>query len=247
MLQVEGATVMGDQGFLAVRDVSVELRASEILGIAGVAGNGQRELAEVVAGLRPMGPGRIWLGGRDISRLGPRQRWAAGIAYIPEDRLGEGLIGAFDVVDNAVLRDYQSPPISSGPFFVRARARVKAAGIVERFSVRAPDLDAPVRHLSGGNQQRLLVGRETWTRPKVLVAMHPTRGLDVDATTAVHAYLQDLRADGVAILLVSESLDELLAVADRLIVLHRGHIVGERLAASATREDIGLLMAGGRT
>jgi simple sugar transport system ATP-binding protein len=226
--------------------VSLELRAGEIVGVAGVAGNGQRELAEVVAGLRPPRAGRIRLDGQEITARGSRERWAAGIAYIPEDRLGEGLIGAFDVIDNAVLRDYQAPPISRGPFFKRARARVKATDLVERFSVRTATLDAPVRQLSGGNQQRLLVGRETWTQPKVLVAMHPTRGLDVDATTAVHAYLHDLRAAGVAIVLFSESLDELLAVADRLVVLHRGRIVGERQAAAATREDIGLLMAGGR-
>jgi len=127
----------------------------------------------------------------------------------------------------------------------RHHARARAAAIVDRFHVRARDLETPVRHLSGGNQQRLLVGRETWARPKVLVAMHPTRGLDVDATTAVHAYLHDLRAAGVAIVLISESLDELLAVADRVIVLHRGRIAGDRQAATATREDIGLLMAGG--
>jgi simple sugar transport system ATP-binding protein len=246
LLRVEGASALSDQGFLAVRDVSLELRAGEIVGVAGVAGNGQRELAEVVAGLRPPRAGRIRLDGQEITARGSRERWAAGIAYIPEDRLGEGLIGAFDVIDNAVLRDYQAPPISRGPFFKRARARVKATDLVERFSVRTATLDAPVRQLSGGNQQRLLVGRETWTQPKVLVAMHPTRGLDVDATTAVHAYLHDLRAAGVAIVLFSESLDELLAVADRLVVLHRGRIVGERQAAAATREDIGLLMAGGR-
>ncbi len=246
VLEVEGVSVVGDRGNVALQDARLGLHSGEIVGIAGVAGNGQRELAEVIAGLRPPAAGRVRLDGRDIGSMGPRQRWAAGIAYIPEDRLGEGLVGAFDVIDNAVLRDYQSPPISSGPFFKRARARAKAAGIVERFRVRAPDLEAPVRHLSGGNQQRLLVGRETWARPTVLVAMHPTRGLDVDATTAVHGYLHDLRVTGVAILFVSESLDELLAVADRVIVLHRGRIAGERQAAAATREDLGLLMAGGR-
>jgi len=238
-LKVEGVSVVGDRGYTALHDAGLEVHGGEILGIAGVAGNGQRELAEAIAGLRPPGAGRVRLSGRDISGLGPRERWAAGIAYIPEDRLGEGLIGAFNVIDN------QSPPNSSGPFFRRQHARAKAAGIVERFQVRAPDLETPVRHLSGGNQQRLLVGRETWGRPKVLVAMHPTRGLDVDATTAVHAYLHDLRAAGVAIVLISESLDELFAVADRVVVLHRGRIAGERLADAATREDIGLLMAGG--
>jgi len=175
----------------------------------------------------------------------PRHAQRAGIAYVPEDRLGEGLIGQSSVTENAVLRDYQVPPVSRGPFFSRQEARARARALTDRFQVRTADLDTPVRHLSGGNQQRLLVGRETWARPVVLVAMHPTRGLDVDATAAVHHLIFDLRAAGGAVLLISESLDELFAVADRLVVLHRGEVVGERAASAATREGIGLLMAGG--
>ncbi|MDR7417300.1 MAG: heme ABC transporter ATP-binding protein, partial [Armatimonadota bacterium] len=172
-------------------------------------------------------------------------RWARGIAYIPEDRLGEGLIPAFTITDNAALRDYTRPPLSRGPFLIRREARAKAAQIIARFRVRARDPNVAVRTLSGGNQQRLLVGRETAARPRVLVAMHPTRGLDIDATAAVHRIFLDLRAAGAAIVLISESLDELFAISDRVAVVHRGRIVGERPARAALREEIGLLMAGG--
>lgn len=245
VLALDGIVAYGDRGHRALHVETLDVRAGEIVGVAGVAGNGQRELAEVITGLRLASAGRIQFEGRDITSLAPRLRFAQGIAYIPEDRLGEGLIGAFSIVDNAVLRDYGSPPISRGPIFRRREARAKAAAIVDRFQVRTADLEAPVRHLSGGNQQRLLVGRETWARPRVLVAMHPTRGLDIEATAAVHRILLELRAAGVAVLLISESLEELFAVSDRITVLHRGRIAGERPAAAATREEIGMMMAGG--
>jgi simple sugar transport system ATP-binding protein len=222
-----------------------EVRAGEIAGVAGVAGNGQRELAEVIAGLRPAAAGRVRIAGQDVTSLDPRARWKRGVAYIPEDRLGEGLIPGFTLTENAALRDYATPPLARGPFFSRREARAKAAAIIERFRVRAPDPGVQVRTLSGGNQQRLLVGRETLSGPRVLVAMHPTRGLDIEATAAVHRVLFDLRAAGAAIVLISESLDELFAVADRVAVLHRGRIVGERPAGTASRAEIGLLMAGG--
>jgi simple sugar transport system ATP-binding protein len=244
VLELRGIDATGDRGVRALHAVSLAVRAGEIVGVAGVAGNGQRELAEVVAGLRPPDAGEVRLDGASIGRLDPRARWRLGIAYVPEDRLAEGLVGSFPLTENAVLRDYARPPVGRGPLFDRAAARAHAAALVERFQVRAPHVDVPVRHLSGGNQQRLLVGRETWRSPRVLVAMHPTRGLDVDATAAVHRLLLGLRARGVAVLLLSESLDELFALADRLVVLHRGRVAGERPAAAATREEIGLLMAG---
>ena len=245
VLALDGVRALGDRGHLALQVDHFELRAGEIAGIAGVAGNGQRELAEVIAGLRPTTGGRLLLHGRDIAALTPRARWARGIAYIPEDRVGEGLIPSFSITENAALRDYAAPPLSRGPFFIRREARAKAAAIIERFHVRAPDADVQVRTLSGGNQQRLLVGRETAATPRILVAMHATRGLDVDATAAVHKIFLDLRAAGVAVVLISESLDELFALSDRVVVMHRGRVVGERPARTATREEIGLMMAGG--
>jgi simple sugar transport system ATP-binding protein len=244
-LDLRGLRVAGERGYEALHDVTLEVRRGEIVGVAGVAGNGQRELAEAVAGVRPLAGGTISLEGRNIAALGPRERWLLGIAYVPEDRIGEGLIGAFDLGDNAALRDYAAPPLSRGIVFDRGEAWRRAESIIDRFQVRAPGPQIAVRHLSGGNQQRLLIGRETWSHRRVLVAMHPSRGLDVDAAAAVHRLLLDLRASGTAILLISESLDELLAVADRIVVLHRGLLVGERPAATATREEIGLLMAGG--
>jgi len=253
VLDVQEISARGAGGRTVLRDCALRLHAREILGIAGVAGNGQRELAEAIAGLRPVAAGRIWHDGAEITRTGPRQRWDRGIAYIPEDRQTEGLVGAFTLTENAVLRRYQVPPIRRGLFMRWPAARASAASIVERFQVRAPSLDTPVRNLSGGNQQRLLVGREaSWTgagrvrggRPSVLVAAHPTRGLDVDAAAAVHHVLFELREAGTAIVLISGSLDELLAVADRVAVIHRGRMVGERKAGAAAREEIGLMMAG---
>jgi simple sugar transport system ATP-binding protein len=246
VLEVDSVSTLGDRGNPALRSVSLQARRGEIVGVAGVAGNGQRELAEVIAGVRPVSGGRIRLDRAEVATRGPRERWRRGLAYIPENRLGEGLVPDFSLTENAVLRDYQTPPVAHGAFLRRQAARAKAAAIRERLQVRAASLDTPARHLSGGNQQRLLVGRETWTQPRVLVAAQPTRGLDIDATAAVHRILLDLRASGVAIILISESLDELLALCDRLVVMHRGAIVGERRAAEATREEIGLLMAGGQ-
>jgi ABC-type uncharacterized transport system ATPase subunit len=244
VLAVEGCSAIGDRGHVAVHGATLEVCRHEIVGIAGVAGNGQRELLEVLAGLRPPLAGRLLLDGQDITRTGAGERWRRGIAYIPEDRLGEGLVPSFSLTENAVLRDYQIPPVARGPFMSWGAARARARALVSAFHVRAPAEGVRVRQLSGGNQQRLLLGREVSGRPRVLLAMYPTRGLDVEATAALHHILFELRAAGSAVVLVSESLDELLSVADRLVVLHRGRIVGTRPARTVTREEIGLLMAG---
>jgi len=249
MLEVRGLTAQGPGGRTVLRDATLSVRAHEILGIAGVAGNGQRELAEAIAGLRRVTEGRMWHNGVDITRTGPKRRALQGIAYIPEDRLREGLVAPFTLTENTALRGYDRAPIRRGMFMRWHSARAKAAAIVERFHVRPSRLETPVRQLSGGNQQRLLVGREASRggaggKPSVLIAAHPTRGLDVEATAAMHRILFELRDSGTATLLFSESLDELLAVSDRIAVMHRGRIVGERAAPAATREAIGLLMTG---
>ncbi len=243
VLALDGVSLEGPGG-RGLQDLTLEVRAGELVGVAGVAGNGQRELAEVLAGLRVPRAGRIVWEGRDITRLGPRARWALGLAYVPEDRLGEGLVGAFTVAENAVLRDYDGPPIARGLRVHWPAVRARASALVRRFAIRTPSIDTPAWHLSGGHQQRLLVGREVAATPRVLVAMYPTRGLDVQAAAAVHRILLDLRAAGAGVVLISESLDELFALADRIVVMHRGRLVGERRAATATREEIGLLMAG---
>ena len=256
VLELQRVGALGDRGRPALNDANLRIRSGEILGIAGVAGNGQRELTDVIAGLRAATGGRLWLEGIEITGLSPRERSIRGIAYIPEDRSSEGLIGSFSVVENAALREYHRPALRRGPFLNWPAARAKAGTIVSTFQVHARDLDVAVRHLSGGNQQRLLVGREvlarsprrrdsgSGTRPAVLIASYPTRGLDVEATGAVHRVLFDLRTAGTAIVLVSESLDELFAVADRIAIMHRGRIVGERPTIGATREEIGMMMAG---
>jgi ABC-type uncharacterized transport system ATPase subunit len=248
-LDVRGLTVREPGGRTPLLDIVLRVKAGEILGLAGVAGNGQRELAEAIAGLRPAAEGRMWHNGVDITRANPKARAVRGIAYIPEDRLREGLVGPFTLTENTALRGYDLPPIRRGLFIRWLVARAHTASIVARFRVRPPSPEVRVRHLSGGNQQRLLVGREasrggTGARPSLLVAAHPTRGLDVEATAAVHRVLFELREAGTAIVLFSESLDELLAVSDRIAVMHRGRIVGERAGPEATREEIGLLMAG---
>ena len=243
-LAVDGCRAVGDGGRVAVHDVSLEVRRHEILGIAGVAGSGQRELLEVIAGLRAPLAGRVRLDGADLAGAGARERWGGGIAYVPEDRLGEGLVPDFTVAENAVLRAYRTPPVARGPLVSWPAAGAMARAIAAAFQVRGAGERARVRHLSGGNQQRLLLGRESFGRPRVLLAMYPTRGLDVDAAAALHRALFALRAQGSAIVLASESLDELLAVSDRVAVLHRGRVAGIRPAATATREEIGLLMGG---
>lgn len=243
-LEVEGVSARGESGRLALDGLSLTVRGREIVGVAGVAGNGQRELAEVIAGLRPALRGRLRLDGLDITHRPPRARQDAGLAYIPEDRLREGLVATFSVVENAILRRYTRPPIAAGPLIRRRSARAYARQLVEAFHIRIPSLNAPVRHLSGGNQQRLLVAREVAEAPTALVAVHPTTGLDIAATEAVHRLLGELRARGAAMLVISESLDELLAVSDRIVVLHRGRVVGERSATDARLDEIGLLMTG---
>src|SRR5437667_349966 len=167
------------------------------------AGSATRSGRGAIAGLRFPAGGRLSFNATDIASLSVRDRWVRGLAFIPEDRLGQGLVGAFTVTENAVLRDYDRPPISRGAIFNWAAAREKAETIVNAFHVHSASLQVSVRHLSGGNQQRLLFGREVLTAPVVLLAMHPTRGLDVEATTTVHRLLIDLSAAGTAILLVS--------------------------------------------
>src|SRR5207245_975610 len=171
VLEARGLNVHGDRGPLAVRSVSLQLRRGEILGIAGVAGNGQRELLEAIAGLRSPAGGSLSFNATDIASLTVRDRWVRGLAYIPEDRLGQGLVGSFTVTENAVLRDYDRLPISRGAIFNWAAAREKAQAIVDAFHVRSASLQVSVRHLSGGNQQRLLFGREVLAGPAVLLPL----------------------------------------------------------------------------
>jgi general nucleoside transport system ATP-binding protein len=246
VLQVDGLSAAGDRGGLAVDDVSFGIRAGEILGVAGVAGNGQRELAETIYGIRTPEAGRVRVRGKALRPGDPRAAIAAGVAHVPEDRLGTGLAPSLSIAANVSLKTYRSPPLSRGPLLLLRRMRERALALIRRYDVKAPGPDIPVRNLSGGNLQKLVLGREFDGEPRVLVAGQPTRGLDVGAIETVHAYLRTAAADGVAVLLFSEDLDEIRALADRIVVMYEGAVVGELDPSSASVEDIGLLMAGGR-
>jgi simple sugar transport system ATP-binding protein len=245
VLVLEGVSAAGDRGTEALREVSFSLRAGEIVAVAGVAGNGQRELAETIAGMRPATSGTIHAKGRRLRSGDPRRAIAAGIAYVPEDRLGTGVAPGLSVASNLVLKSYRRAPASRGPFLALGRIRELARRAMQHHDVRASSPDVPARQLSGGNLQKVVLAREFTGAPEVVVAASPTRGLDVAAIETVHKYLRDAAAYGIGVLLISEDLDEILALADRVVVMYEGAIVGERHARSATVEELGLLMAGG--
>ena len=245
LLEADRVSVAGDRGGLAVKGVSLEIRAGEIVAVAGVAGNGQRELAEAVAGVRDLETGVVRVDGRDLHPGDPRAAIAAGVAYIPEDRLGTGLAPSLSVAANVVLKSYRAPPVSHGPVLMLGRMRKLAVSLLRRYDVKAPGPDTPVRNLSGGNLQKLVLGREFDGERRALIAAQPTRGLDVGAIETVHAYLREAAAKGLAVLLLSEDLDEIRALADRIVVMYEGEIRGELDAETATVEEIGYLMAGG--
>jgi general nucleoside transport system ATP-binding protein len=244
-LQLEQVSALSDRGLAAVKDVSLELRRGEIVAVAGVAGNGQRELAETITGMRAPTAGTIRVAGRKLKGGDAREAIAAGIAYVPEDRLGTGLAPGLSVADNVVLKAYRKPPVSRGPFLLLRKIRELAESVIERYDVRTSGPDVPARHLSGGNLQKVVLAREFSGEPVVLVAASPTRGLDVAGIETVHAYLRDAAERGVGVLLISEDLDEIRALADRIAVMYEGRVVGERDAETATVEELGLLMAGG--
>jgi simple sugar transport system ATP-binding protein len=244
-LEIEGLSVHGDRGEEAVRGLTLSVRSGEIVGVAGVAGNGQRELAEAITGMRTPSAGTVRAAGRKLKTSDPRSAIAAGVAHVPEDRLGTGVAPSLSIAENSVLKSYRGPVVSSGPF-VRWRAVSRhAVDLIRRYAVATPGPHLRARDLSGGNLQKLVLGREFSGQPKVLIAASPTRGLDVGAIETVHSYLREAASDGVAVLLVSEDLDEILALADRVLVIYEGRITGEFDPGTATVEEIGLAMAGG--
>jgi len=244
-LELEGVDADGDRGVPAVNDVTLAVRRGEIVAVAGVAGNGQRELAETIAGMRAATDGTIRVAGRALKGGDAREAIGAGVAYVPEDRLGTGVAPGLSIADNVVLKSYRRPPASRGPFLLVRKIRELAVGVMQRYDVRASGPDVPARQLSGGNLQKVVLAREFSGEPVVLVAASPTRGLDVAGIEVVHDYLRDAAERGVGVLLLSEDLDEIRALADRIAVMYEGAIVGERAAETATVEELGLLMAGG--
>jgi ABC-type uncharacterized transport system ATPase subunit len=248
-LVLEGLHVLGERGNEAVRGVDLTVHRGEILGLAGVAGNGQRELADAVAGLRPVSAGRILLGGGavDITSLPVADRIDQGLAYVPEDRLHVGVAAGLPAWMNLGLRNYRRPPYSRRGVLSKRRLRQYAGELIRNFDIRGVSEHLPTRLLSGGNLQRMVLARETAERSRVLVAASPTRGLDVAAIAYVRELLLAQRDEGTAVLLMSEDLDELLALADRIAVIYEGGVVGEMPVEEATPELVGLLMAGKRS
>lgn len=245
-LAVENLWVQNDRGLPALRGISFSVRQGEILGVAGVAGNGQRELVEVLTGLRPAGAGRIRALERDVTNLSARALATAGVAHIPEDRMHIGIVPAMSVAENLVLKRYHGPPFSRGPVMDRQAIDEFARRLIAEYEIATPGPGTSVRLLSGGNIQKLILGRELSGHPGLIIAAHPTAGLDVSATEQIHTLLLRRRQEGAAVLLVAEDLDEVLALSDRIAVLFSGEIEGIVPAAEAERERIGLMMMGQR-
>ncbi len=233
-------------GTRALTHLTQQLRSGEILGIAGVSGNGQRTLAEVIAGLRQVREGGVYLMGEEITKWGIDKRIAAGLRYIPEERMHDGVIHDFSIAENIILQDHVRRPFSKGIFLdFKAIAR-QSQKLVEEFRVKTPSIDTPIKSLSGGNIQKVILAREISNGPKVLIAAQPTRGVDIGATEYIHQRLLDQRQQGTAILLISEDLDEILALSDRIAVLYEGQIMGVVERKETNVQDLGLMMAGVR-
>jgi ABC-type uncharacterized transport system ATPase subunit len=227
-----------------IRDVDLAVHGGEIVGIAGLDGSGQAELAEVISGIRPAGAGSVTLAGADVTRAGVRERLDAGLGYVPEDRSTEGLVLELPVYENAALRRQRRRDLRVRGLLSRRRMRAAAARLVEQNDVRPPLVEQPAGSLSGGNQQKLLMGRELADDPQVVVVSQPTRGVDVAAGQAIHRRLLDARARGRAVVLISLDLDEIKTLSDRILVMSRGRIAGELARGEASDESLGLLMAG---
>jgi simple sugar transport system ATP-binding protein len=244
VLEVTGLMAEDQRGQPALRDVDLVVRAGEVLGVAGVQGNGQTELVEVLTGLHAATSGSIRILGQDVTNVSPRAITELGVAHIPEDRQRDGLVLSFPIYDNMILNTYYVPPFARGPGMQFDQVYEYADRLVEEFDVRTPGIQIPAQNLSGGNQQKVIVARE-FSRPiKLLIASQPTRGLDVGSIEYIHRRLIEKRDEGVAVLLISVELDEIMALSDRIAVMYEGQIVGTVDAEEVTREELGLLMAG---
>ena len=245
VLEVIDLHVVGREGVEAVRGVTFTVREGEIFGIAGVAGNGQRELVEALTGLRKVKSGKIMIMGKDVTNKSPRELAKLGVRHIPEDRRGIGVAEPMTFGENIMMRDYCSPPFSKNGIIDYDFVTRHAKELIKKFEILTPDIwNTEVRILSGGNIQRLILARELWVEPKLLIAFHPTYGLDMRALTHTHKLFMRLREKGSAILLVSEDLEEIMSLSDRIAVMFRGKFMGILDASKATVEEIGMMMAG---
>jgi len=245
ILSVEHLSVLNNRKVLGLKDFSIEVRAGEIVGVAGVEGNGKTELVEALTGLRKPESGHIFIKGKDIADHSIRDRFRAGMAHIPEDRQKRGLVLDYSIEDNMVIEIYSLPPFAKRGLLVRREIRKYAETIIREFDVRSGQgALSPARQMSGGNQQKAIVGREISGNPDILIAVQPTRGLDVGSIEYIHQRLVEQRDQGKGVLLVSLELDEILNVSDRIVIVSHGERVGEVVAAETDENEVGLMMAG---
>jgi ABC-type uncharacterized transport system ATPase subunit len=244
VLQVSKISALNDKQVPALKKVSFDVGEGEILGIAGVSGNGQRELADVLTGRRKTTEGKITISGTDVTKASPRAIVDLNVGFIPEDRVGVGLIMSLPILNNAIIKKYRE--FSKGPMLDYTAASQYANKIVKEFGVKTPNIEYPTRTLSGGNLQKLILARELERDPNLLIASQPTRGLDVGATEEIRSRLLNERTRGRAVLLISEDLDEIFSLSDRIAVLFSGEIMGIVKTEDAKLEDIGLMMAGSK-
>jgi simple sugar transport system ATP-binding protein len=243
-LRLDEVWAEGDRGLAAIRGISLEIRAGEILGVAGVSGNGQRELAELIAGLRRATRGLVALDGKDVTSWEPDRRLAAGLAYIPEERMRDGVIRELTVEENLIIEEHGRPPFTRGIFLDFGRIARHVDRLIGEFEIKTPSRATPLRNLSGGNIQKLILARELAKQPSVLVAAQPTRGVDIGSTEYIHRRLVEQRSAGTATLLISEDLDEVRNLSDRLAVMFEGRLMGILDREQATVERLGMMMAG---
>jgi len=243
-LHLDNITCDSDRGTPALRGISLDVYSKEILGVAGISGNGQRELAEVITGLRVIKSGKVILEGEDVTGILPGELTGRMLSYIPEERMRDGMIKNFSISENMVLREHHISPYAEKGFLMLKTIAKHTDELIERFSVKTPSRETKAGSLSGGNIQKVVLAREISRKPRVLIAAQPTRGLDVGATEYVHAQLLEQRRDGTAIMMISEDLDEVMAISDRIAVLHEGRIMDIVSREDATPEKLGLLMAG---
>ena len=244
-LSVQCVSLKNPDGGVALYDVSFTVREGEILAIAGVEGNGQTELIEVLAGLRRPDSGEVRLDGRNITPLGPHERKSLGVAHIPEDRRRRGLLLDFDLAENSILGLHSDRPVSGAFLLNKQFITARAERLVKDYDVRPPDIKLAARGFSGGNQQKLIIGREFDSKPKLILAAQPTRGVDIGAIEFIHRKIIELRDAGAAVVVVSAELEEVLSLGDRVIVMFGGRIVGEVDPKTVTEEELGLMMTGG--
>ena len=243
-LALQAVSCKSDRGTPGLRHVSLKVHSGEILGIAGVSGNGQRELAEVITGLRDTTSGVVLLEGEDVTTFSPGARTDLSLSYIPEERMRDGMIQEFTVAENMILREHHKQPFSRNGFLNLRKIARHSERLIESFQIKTPSQETLAKSLSGGNIQKVVLSRELSRKPRVIVAAQPTRGLDIGATEYVRELLLEQRLTGTAVLLISEDLDEILALSDRIAVIYEGEIMGIVAGDEATPEQLGLLMAG---